>query len=309
MNLLEHPFKFTPNFFWLDTIASQCSRDGCSVLLDGQTGNYTVSFGDLTSFVITMLKRGKWLTARREIHNYSIVLNRNYNSILKYFFLLCLSGNLLKGYKFLFKKGKTKDRQEPIAPINSKLLARWKIDKLLKEHKLGKYYTKNQTIHQIRKFVASSLLFSQAGEAETKLSLTYGIIKRDPTRDKRVIEFCMSLPTEQFVKKGIERSLIRRAMDGILPDKIRMNLRVGGTQSADWIQRLLPEWQNIKDELLSLLENDELNQFIDIDLVKRMLEKMDDYPKDEEYYEVQTVINILALGKFLKYNLNLRIYM
>lgn len=303
MNLLEHPFKFTPNFFWLDTIASQCRRDGCCVLLDGQSGNYTVSFGDLTSFVMTMMKGGRWFAARREIRNYSRVLNRNYNSILKYFFRLSLAGNLIKLYRILFKRGNIKDRQESIAPINSNLQVRWKTEKLLKKLNLGKYYTDNQTIPQIRKFIASSLLFSQAGEAETKLSLAYGIIKRDPTRDKRVIEFCMSLPTEQFVKNGIERSLIRRSMNGILPDKIRMNLRVRGIQSADWVQRLLPEWFSIKDELLSLLENKELNQYIDIDIVKRILEKIDQYPKDEDYYEVQTLLNILALGKFLKYSL------
>ena len=291
MDLLEHPFKFAPNFFWLDTIASQCSKDGCCILLDGQSGNYTVSFGDLTSFVVTMVKRGKWLTALKEIRSYSVVFNRNYLSILKYFLVLFLPGNLLKYNK-----------QAPPAPINMELSSRWKTDKLFKKYKFGKYATKKQTIHQIRRFLAGSVLFSQAGEAETKLSLAYGILKRDPTRDKRVVEFCMSLPPEQFVKDGIERSLIRRAMEGILPDKVRMNLSVRGTQSADWIQRLHPEWKNIKNELLILLENPAVKRYVNTGLINSILNKIDEHPKDEDYYEVQILLNTVAIGRFLVYN-------
>ncbi|AET70494.1 asparagine synthase (glutamine-hydrolyzing) [Desulfosporosinus orientis DSM 765] len=302
MNLLEHPFKFTANFFWMDNIASQCSKDGCSILLDGQSGNFTVSFGDLTSFVITMVRRGKWLTALQEIRSYSVVLNRNQMSVLKYFLVLMLPEKFTKKYRRVFRKRNNKNEQEPKAPINFKLSTCWKTDELLKKLKLGKYYTKNQSLYQIRKFIANSLLFSQAGEAETKLSLAYGIIKRDPTRDKRVIEFCMSLPAEQFVKDGIERSLIRRAMKGILPEKIRLNYRVRGTQSADWIQRLLPEWKELKNELLTMLENDALKRYIDLGVVEDSLKKIDELPKDEDYYEVLTFMNIIALGRFFSHN-------
>ena len=37
--------------------------------------------------------------------------------------------------------------------------------------------------------------------------------KRDPTNDLRVIHFCLSVPEEQYVQNGLDRSLIRRSTE------------------------------------------------------------------------------------------------
>jgi asparagine synthase (glutamine-hydrolysing) len=57
--------------------------------------------------------------------------------------------------------------------------------------------------------------------------------QRDPTQDKRIFEFCFGIPIEQYLAGGQSRSLIRRAMQGRLPDStLRRTTR--GLQSADW---------------------------------------------------------------------------
>jgi len=50
---------------------------------------------------------------------------------------------------------------------------------------------------------------------------TFSIEMRYPFWDKRMIEFCLSLPPEQKIKKGWTRMIMRRAMAGILPPKIQ----------------------------------------------------------------------------------------
>jgi asparagine synthase (glutamine-hydrolysing) len=59
------------------------------------------------------------------------------------------------------------------------------------------------------------------------------IEQRDPTQDKRIFEFCLGIPIEQYLVGAQSRSLIRRAMQGRLPDStLRRTTR--GLQSADW---------------------------------------------------------------------------
>jgi asparagine synthase (glutamine-hydrolysing) len=56
---------------------------------------------------------------------------------------------------------------------------------------------------------------------------------RDPTLDKRILEFCFGIPIEQYLAGGQARSIIRRAMEGRLPaSTLRRTTR--GLQAADW---------------------------------------------------------------------------
>ncbi len=50
---------------------------------------------------------------------------------------------------------------------------------------------------------------------------TFGIEYRHPFFDKELVEFALSLPPEMKYKKRTIKWILRRAMDGILPDKIR----------------------------------------------------------------------------------------
>jgi asparagine synthase (glutamine-hydrolysing) len=296
--LMEHPYKFIQNFCWLDAIAAQCSRDGCRILLDGQNGNSTVSYGDVSNFLNSMLRSGKWLTARREIRAYSVRWRQNYRNIWRRVLIMNLPPTLKQGYKRLFRGERATD--ELAGPVHPKQAARWRIGKRLKALGLTQSHVHKRTVWQARKMSLNGLGFSQTGDADTKLGLAYGIVRRDPTGDKRVIEFCLRLPPEQLVKDGVGRSLIRRALAGILPDKVRLNESVRGRQAADWVQRLRPEWPHLRDELARRLENPSLAEYIDSRLVKETLAGMAEYPSDEEGSSLFMLMMVLAMGRFLE---------
>lgn len=57
--------------------------------------------------------------------------------------------------------------------------------------------------------------------------------ERDPTADRRLVEFCLSVPDEQFRLGGIPSSLARRAMADRLPPTV-LRQRARGLQAADW---------------------------------------------------------------------------
>jgi asparagine synthase (glutamine-hydrolysing) len=61
----------------------------------------------------------------------------------------------------------------------------------------------------------------------------HGIDVLDPTADRRVVEYCLAIPQEQFFIDGVERSLLKSAFRGILPEPVLATKRIG-LQAADW---------------------------------------------------------------------------
>lgn len=296
IDILEQPYKFVQNSFWVNDMVARVAEDGCSVLLDGQSGNYTISFGDLTSYLMTLYRQGKWISVLKEIDDYSKFHNRIYSSVLKHFVKIVLPSYIKSVYHGL--KGKNKN-DELIVPVNPEFALKLRSNDRFKKVDMGPYSKNNPDIHQVRSFIANSVMFSHTGAIEAKISLKYGVAKRDPSRDKRVIEFCMSLPENQFVTQGRERSLIRRAMAGILPDNVRLNYTRRGYQGADWIQRLLPEWKIAQMELNDMLKNKEFERYLDVNKIQKALSEVGEYPKDDDYEYIKMIIISIIFGRFI----------
>jgi asparagine synthase (glutamine-hydrolysing) len=52
-----------------------------------------------------------------------------------------------------------------------------------------------------------------------------GVETRYPFMDRRLVEFCLSLPPDQKLQAGWTRSIMRRSLEGILPEDIRWRSR------------------------------------------------------------------------------------
>lgn len=72
----------------------------------------------------------------------------------------------------------------------------------------------------------------------------YNIYGETPLADKRIVEFILDVPPEQFVKDGYYRSLYRRAMEGILPNEIRLR-QTKDAFSPDYHKRILDSREEI----------------------------------------------------------------
>lgn len=76
-----------------------------------------------------------------------------------------------------------------------------------------------QNTYEARKAQFEKLFYWGNGTSGTNLSLRYSLWNRDPTNDLRVIRFCLALPDSQYIQTGIDRSLIRRSNENLLPVK------------------------------------------------------------------------------------------
>ena len=106
------------------------------------------------------------------------------------------------------------------------------------------------------------------------LEQVFGIRIRDITAYRPLIEFCLGIPTAQFVRGGVGRYLARRMAIGKLPEAQRTNTRYG-LHNHDWHARLTPRLPELRRRIAAIGENPELAAALD---VPAMLAAIDDWP-------------------------------
>jgi asparagine synthase (glutamine-hydrolysing) len=102
----------------------------------------------------------------------------------------------------------------------------------------------------------------------------YDIEARDPTSDEAVVEFCLRVPEEQYCVRGQYRSLIRRAMKGLLPDKVRLN-EMRGKQGEDLAYRIRATKGEWVEALAGLEQSPLAREALDLPRMRRLLDSLD----------------------------------
>lgn len=101
----------------------------------------------------------------------------------------------------------------------------------------------------------------------------WNIDYRDPTADRRLVEFCLSVPEEQFLVGGEQRGLARRAFADRLPQAVLAERRQG-LQSADWHLGLHAAREQICAELSSLSDCTPAAELIDLETIAEAAENL-----------------------------------
>ena len=98
--------------------------------------------------------------------------------------------------------------------------------------------------------------------------LTYGY----PLLDKRLLIFCLGVPTEYLYRDGRRRVLFRRAIQGLVPEKLRQKSRKGEPANMAILVRLVPEAMYRMFEQTPHRESDSpVAAYIDIDKLEEVL--------------------------------------
>lgn len=297
MNVLEQPYKIVQTIYWYNDIVKNASQSGCRVLLNGQFGNSTISDGEFLAHALTLYRDFKFRTLFKEIKEFSRLKKIPRRRV----------GKVMMKAVIPFKVRKTIDGmlyrdfdRFGLVPVNRELIRKWNVERRFDEKHYNEFTERFLDYYENKEYTVDPLAFSHIAAIETKLSLANGIVIRDPSRDKRVIEFCLSMPSDQFVRDGNERYLIRRAMKDIIPDKIRLNTSTRGLQSADWIQRLEPAWEDVCRELECILRDEEIHKYIDCNKLDKELSDLK-YGLDENKPDIIRMFLItIVFYRFIK---------
>lgn len=251
MRDMEMPYK-SPNLMWILEAMESAYNKNSRVMLTGEYGNSSISFTDSELYLKLLLHNKHYLKFLSEIEKFKKTMHFNRKYVLKH---------LLK--KEYGKKVKNpKQNRCGNSFISKKFQIEIGIDARL-DTVFSKQEVEFNDFKDYCKAMFDRRAFRQIGETATKNSLATGVLMRDPTRDKRIIEFCRRLPLSQYVKNGEDRRLVRVYLKDIIPAHIMTYNRIG-KQSADLRYRLSQNWEKTREEWLQQYEaNKEKNKYVD----------------------------------------------
>lgn len=296
LEMMEMPYKFFENSFWLKGIFEEAQAENVGVLLNGGRGNLTISWGSAIDYYAVLLKKIKWVRLFKELDQYSKNAGgarlRRLPVISKVAFPLI---NQLFSSKTAYTN--------PMI-INPEFAKKTEVFKRLKEYGIDEtgWFSSKSIYEQRKRHFQDVFHWNASNTLATKLSLRYSLWKRDPTNDLRVVRFCLSLPEDQYVQNGLDRSLIRRATENLLPEKVRLNQRIRGVQGADWIHRMLPVWNEFIEEIKLLISDKNTMHYLNGDVVKDALENVEKDVSPEYVTDPKSKILMrsLIVHKYLK---------
>jgi asparagine synthase (glutamine-hydrolysing) len=104
----------------------------------------------------------------------------------------------------------------------------------------------------------------------------WGVEIRDPAGDRRLVEFCLSIPPEHFLLGGLPRGLARRAFADRLPDMVTGERRYG-YQGADWHEGLSAARPQLREEVDRIDCASGSDRIVDVERLKALAEA---WPED-----------------------------
>ena len=256
---MEFPCKSLVNHVWIHDSIKESVKNDVKVVLSGEYGNYTISYGDIKRTVYLLLKSGHLIEAYRQLIDYASTMKYSKKKYLKYYFnVLRLNG---KGIDIDFDENGFK------MELADEYSIRKDWEKLFENQ--GVFL---KTKKQYRNSLISGHLFQLFGVMNTKDGLYHGVIMRDPTMDKRMLELCLRLPFKCFAWNGTERRLVREYLAEYVPEEIRLDVRHRGRQSGDAALRLNKFGYPGGAEAFEAL-SEKLKKFYDLDKVKEYMKK------------------------------------
>jgi asparagine synthase (glutamine-hydrolysing) len=140
----------------------------------------------------------------------------------------------------------------------------------LAEHRLASEQALTVRGAQLRTLNSAHLMYSF--EKFGHYAAANGVEARHPFMDKRLVEYCLALPPNQSMSGGWTRVVMRRAMGGIVPDRVQW--RVGKASLAAPYSYLLKEASAAPLEgLVSRL--DEAGEYLDVRYLQEQYRRID----------------------------------
>ncbi|MGC4063578.1 MAG: asparagine synthase-related protein [Polyangiaceae bacterium] len=208
------PF-YSPNNYVDSTLLDAAQAAGARIVIDGLDGDTTVGHG--WEYLGELLRRGKVRRVARLARELSQHTDRSpFWFVFRHAIVPTLMGLLYRlvpgGFAYVPRLMNRRFAQEVgFAERMRSERAPWTRAQLssFREQHFGKL---------------TSGLLPASFELAWRQAAVRGMQRRHPYFDRRLVEFCLSLPAEQRLARGVDRIIQRRAVEGLVPENIRTRL-------------------------------------------------------------------------------------
>jgi len=294
---LGGPVRNPTNFGWSMAILQRARAQGHRVLLGGLYGNYTISWNGWSQTVSHLL-RGRLFLAFRQWQLYYRTTPYSRWVALRKLLLEPLVPARLGDWADRWRRPRRVAPWQDHAAIDANFAAEMAID--VRAKKAG-----HDFLYRMRRDERTRGLtqVDYIGDWHGAEKAVTGVEVRDPTADMDVVSYCFGVPPEQYLAEGIDRSLVRRAMWGVLPEIVLTN-RLSGLQAADWYEKIENQRSELASQIAELTKSPLARRIIDL---RRLQAAIETWPKGgwataEVFQEYNLALTRgVAGGRFLRW--------
>ena len=260
--LYERPSFNICNHVWLAQIREAARARGARVLLTGEIGNWTISAAP--NYVLAdYLREGRWREWWREaraMRHRAGLRGIAANSFGPW--LPDLVWNRLRH----FSSGLELESRSALHPRLR--------DAVWREQEARRIGLAGWP-SDVFQMTVDALYEMDFGEYRKGILGGWRIDKRDATADRRLVEFCLSLPIDMLLKNGVRRPLARAALADRLPPAV-LDERRKGYQAADWHEALTRDLPTVSALIDAISADKVAASLIDTDYLRALVR---DWPK------------------------------
>jgi asparagine synthase (glutamine-hydrolysing) len=282
----DEPFHAGANTFWISEIKRKAAEMGLGSMLTGQGGNATVSW-PTPGFLQIMSRKADLIKAKHFFTYYGwrhVLLPLYLPASVKNIFHQKHQGSL----PFLNYSAMKKD-----------YALTHRIAEMMKEEDHDPSFSKGTSPLKSRLKIikpGSSIV----GFLHSQSAAWSNLEMRDPTFDKQLVEYCLSVPDHIYVAGGNDRLLLRKSFEGKLPPEVLWNIH-RGRQAADIGHRIVRFYESGKAAINQMEQSPLCNEMLDIERMKRILEGLKNNVNAKNNTQAGTVLlRGITAGIFLQ---------
>jgi len=260
---MDAPILNPFNQIWINTISEAARARGIVTLLTGQMGNMTISYDGL-GWLTQLAQQGQWRRLAREI----LALNRHgmpWTALVNQYLVSRLPPGLRRWVRASLRRPEV--ALEEFSAIRPDFAARLGLAEEARDT-AGNMMNTDLGRIDVRLAVLARVDIAMFLRGQKRLS---GVDLLDPTMDRRLVEFCLAIPGDQFLKDGQTRSLVRRMMSGVLPEPV-MAERRKGLQAIDWHVGATAALGEMKAEIARLERSPLASECLDLKRLRHLVE-------------------------------------
>jgi len=228
------PIRNSISLTWIRMLYERAAARGAGVMLNGGKGNLTISYTGLRG-ILDAARAGRIVDALREVRAVAVRRGHRRRDVLRYQILEPLMPRALQSLRRRLGRRQDVPMEEAShSAIRPAFAAEMRVAERARALRDDDASLARATAREYR--IQGLTATGDAYDAYHAFRSWFPIETREVPSDVRVIDFCLGIPTAQYLRDGQDRQLIRRSMRDLLPPSIRQRT-TRGAQAADW-----PEW-------------------------------------------------------------------
>lgn len=287
-----------PNMYMDWAIFKEARKQGVRILMGGTDGDTTVTYGyeDLVDFV----RRGWWIRLAKEISALSRNMPRRSSKFRKLIWNSAFNpvipesikqvGRLLRGRPRVGGRATLPGhcRTRPFNPEFAQRIG-------LRDHYWNLQddsYPLHVTTKENHWYGVTCGMWAYILESFEKAGAAQSLELRYPFFDQRLIEFCLALPPGQKLNGGWTRSILRRAMTGILPPEVQWRTTKGNLSAG--VNAMLLEYEREILEETILHKTEAIEGYVDVPAVQTIYRRYVSNPlaSSDDVFTLMLIVNL-----------------